>query len=73
MDDAIIRVLSRDLSVGTDVFRDDLLRRCLDVLMSEDDTPQLLEDDELEMLAAAGTPYDALGNSASTQQDPRAE
>ena len=44
-------LFSKDLSAGTEAFREDLLARCLDVLGSE---AQKLADDELEMLSAAG-------------------
>ena len=49
----IAKVLQQDLSKGTEAFRDALLRRCLDVLDSDNDG-RSLDDDELEMLAAAG-------------------
>ena len=49
----IAKILRQDLSKGTEEFRDTLLKRCLAVLDSEN-TGLSLEDDELEMLAAAG-------------------
>lgn len=66
MDEAsIARVLRHDSSAGTEEFREDLLRRCLAVLASGGDREggadlpepadcRLLEDSELDMLAAAG-------------------
>ena len=47
------RILSQDLSVGTEAFRDALLARCLQVL-GEDGAATELCDEELELLAAAG-------------------
>ncbi len=56
--DRIISALRRDLSVGTERFRDELLRRCLSELDQPEGIP--LSDDELDMLAAASgvTPQD---------------
>lgn len=51
----IIRMLSEDYSAGTDAFREELLERCLEVLGDEDHAVEL-DDQELEMLAAAGDP-----------------
>ena len=50
----IERILRRGLSDNPNAFRDNLLERCLDVLCSFEPVP--LEDDELDMLAAAGDP-----------------
>lgn len=47
------KVLARDYSVGTEAFRESLLARCLDVL-GKGAEPQVVSDDDLEMLAAAG-------------------
>ena len=57
----IIRVLSRDYSAGTERFREALLARCLSFLGQADRSaarPEDLEDDDLEMLAAAGSVTD---------------
>lgn len=51
----IARVLSADLSEGTEAFRDALLERCLSVIADGDDGMSL-DDDQLELLAAAGLP-----------------
>ena len=68
------RVFSNDCSTGTDGFRDALLKRCLSVLDLEDKgrepAPHIIEEDfgtpmddeELDMLAAAGNWQDALLN-----------
>ena len=54
MNDGMIeQLLSQDLSAGTEAFREELLARCLAVLECND-VGMALEDDELEMLAAAG-------------------
>ena len=50
------RLMKLDFSVGTEEFRDDLLSRCLDVL-GEDDECAVLDDDVLDLLAAAGDRY----------------
>lgn len=54
-DEKIIAALSQDLSAGTEVFRDKLLNRCLNVF-DQMDSPVELSDDQLDMLAAAGIP-----------------
>lgn len=54
------QLLKQDLSDGTDAFRDALLGSCLDVLCSENDAREVDEDD-LELLAAAGDVYSAAG------------
>lgn len=52
----IIRILKADYSAGTETFRDALLQRCLKVLGRNSRTEvSVLEDDELELLSAAGT------------------
>ena len=51
-DDGIRRLFDKDMSKGTEVFRDELLRRCLDVLGAEDAQHEL-EDDQLDHHAAA--------------------
>lgn len=63
----IIRVLSTDFSAGSEASRDALLVRCLDVLGADDDGTDL-EDEELEMLAAAGDAFDLLMSAASFQK-----
>lgn len=45
--------LRKDPSLGTEAFRDSLLARCIAVL-NEDCEGVELDDDELELLAAAG-------------------
>lgn len=61
----IRRILSQDLSAGTEAFRDALLARCLEVLGSDDSESGLdLFDEDLELLAAAGSP-DGLHRDAS--------
>lgn len=54
-DKSIERLMQQDLSEGTDEFRESLLARCLGVL-GEEDNGSTLDDDDLEMLAAAGVP-----------------
>lgn len=46
------KLLSQDLSVGTEAFRDNLLERCLGVLDSDEGME--IDDSALELLAAAG-------------------
>ena len=53
----IERLMRQDLSAGTEVFREELLARCLDVLDADDDTCVEVDDSDLEMLAAAGAPH----------------
>ena len=54
MDDRDIeRILGKDLSVGTDAFREKLLGKCLESIESLDEGVEL-GDDVLDMLAAAG-------------------
>ena len=48
-------VLKQNLSAGTEAFRDSLLQRCLYELNSSDEI-RVLNDNELDMLAAAGNP-----------------
>ena len=50
---AIERLLGRDLSEGTEAFRDALLDRCLEVLGQADEGIPL-DDDALDLLSAAG-------------------
>lgn len=47
------RLLQRDPSAGSEAFREDLLARCLEVLGADDEVVAL-DDDELDMLSAAG-------------------
>ena len=49
----IKKILSTDLSESTEAFRDELLKRCLDLLPSDDGSFELVDAD-LELLAAAG-------------------
>ena len=47
------QLLGRDLSAGTEAFRESLLERCLEVLdAGEEGMP--IDDADLELLAAAG-------------------
>lgn len=54
-EDELRRILSQDLSAGTEAFRDALLARCLQVL-GKNGAAAELADEELELLAAAGDP-----------------
>lgn len=49
-------LMSSDCSKGTEAFRDALLERCLTVL-GEDTECVELDDEDLDMLAAAGDVY----------------
>ena len=49
-------LMQQDLSVGTEAFRENLLSRCLAVL--NEDGGMELSDDDLDMLAAAGNPFE---------------
>ena len=49
-----LSIFTQDFSVGTEKFRDELLARCLEII-NENECREL-EDEELEMLAAAGSP-----------------
>ena len=51
----IAQILKHDFSVGTEAFRDKLLQRCLDTLRSANEET-VIDDSDLEMLAAAGDP-----------------
>lgn len=53
---SIEHILAQDLSVGTDAFREDLLQRCLSVFDQADSQGFELDDNEIDMLAAAGIP-----------------
>ena len=55
-EEMVERLMKKDYSVGTEAFRDKLLQQCLDVLCEEDDA-MLIEDQDLELLAAAGSPF----------------
>ena len=59
----IEKLLAQDLSAGSEAFRDELLSRCLAVLGTEESAfvatrgdVRVLEDETLDMLAAAGDP-----------------
>ena len=52
----IEQLLGRDYSVGTEAFREDLLQQCFAVIEQENSGRVALDDDDLDMLAAAGTP-----------------
>ena len=65
-EEKIARALRFRFSDGSEQFRDDLLDRCLRVL-DADDAPRALEDDELELLAAAGSPYEGLVHQGEAQ------
>ena len=53
----IERILGQDFSAGTETFRDTLLERCLELLARQEDGIEL-DDGDIEMLAAAGVPFD---------------
>ena len=63
-DKDIERILTNGLDEGRPEFKENLLARCLEVLGTEENsTFTLVEErdlsmDELDLLAAAGTPYD---------------
>lgn len=50
------RLMGQDLSAGTEDFRDALLARCLSVLCA-DDEGAIVDDDVLDLLAAAGDAF----------------
>lgn len=50
------QLMSQDLSIGTEKFRDGLLAQCLSIIQS-DRSGSDLNDDFLELLSAAGDPY----------------
>ena len=52
------KLMKQDLSAGTDAFREDLLSRCLAVLNEAEDGGVELDDSDLDMLAAAGNPFE---------------
>lgn len=56
-DKMIEQVLAKDFSKGTEAFQERLLKRCLAEMGNMDEGIEL-SDDEISMLAAAGTPYD---------------
>lgn len=68
------RLLKQDLSQGTETFREALLARCLELLgpddISDDDgvTEVILFDDDLDMLAAAGSIEDRLADGEYGEQ-----
>lgn len=50
------KLMKQDLSAGTEAFKEDLLSRCLAVL--GEDGGLELSDSDLDMLAAAGNPFE---------------
>ena len=52
-DQKLDQLMGQDLSVGTEAFREDLLNRCLAIL-GTDSSGIELDDDELDLLSAAG-------------------
>lgn len=63
-EEMLSRELRRDLSVGTETFRDELLARCLNELNTGTGGDVIeLKDSELELFSAAGDP------SALVQKD----
>ena len=64
----IARLMQLDFSEGTETFRDALLARCLDALRPENQMREL-DDDDLDMLAAAGDPA-AIGNATWLNDSP---
>ena len=53
---SITRVLARDYSAGTEALRDALLGRCLEEIDKRETQGVTIDDDELDLLAAAGSP-----------------
>lgn len=49
-------ILQQDFSIGTERFCESLLQRCLSILRSSEEGRDV-SDDELELLAAAGSPF----------------
>jgi hypothetical protein len=68
-DNMLERLLQQDFSAGTEEFRDELLARCLTVLDAEDDVA-VLDDGLLDMLAAAGDPHRAFGETPGSGEMP---
>ena len=54
----IEQLLGQDFSVGTEKFREDLLQRCLVEVDKSTRGRVSLSDEDVEMLAAAGAPYE---------------
>ena len=54
------RLLKQNYSEGTEAFRDDLLKRCLSLLGSNNGE---IDDDALDSLAAAGDPAHSVQNA----------
>ena len=52
-DQKLDQLMGQDLSIGTEAFREDLLNRCLAIL-GTDSSGIELDDDELDLLSAAG-------------------
>ena len=61
LDTLLGRLMKQDFSVGTDAFREDLLERCKAVLNEDEGT--VLDDADLDMLAAAGDVFAGLGDN----------
>ena len=59
-------ILAQDLSVGTETFRESLLQRCLGVIAQNEQGIFELDDNQLDMLAAAGNIF----NDDPTQNEP---
>ncbi len=64
LDCMLERLMKQDFSAGTETFRDGLLKRCLMVL-DEADEGTVLDDADLEMLAAAGDSFSAFLHDSS--------
>ena len=56
------RLLRHDFSVGTESFRDNLLKRCLSELNSAGSSRQALSDEDLEFVNAAGDISQLMGD-----------
>ena len=59
-------LLAHDFSAGTELFRDELLRRCLDCLETSVSCKEL-DEGELELLAAAGSVHDTFKKFSESQ------
>ena len=62
LDQMIERLMKQDFSAGTEEFRDGLLERCLAVLDAGNEGAPL-DDEALDMLAAAGDVHAQFPNS----------
>ena len=68
-DERLEKLLAYDFSSGTEPFREALLGRCLEILQAMDDADEL-DEDELELLAAAGDAQSMLAFERSRPKRP---